>query len=59
MDNNQPEYLTQMQLSELLQIPVRTIEDWRHNKKGPPFVTLGRHVRYDLVDVKAWVKSRG
>lgn len=27
-------------------VPIKTLEFWRHARKGPPYVKLGRHVRY-------------
>ncbi|QAY74966.1 DNA-binding protein [Agromyces protaetiae] len=52
-----PTFLTQGELAELLQLPARTLEDWRLSPGGPPFVKLGRHVRYDLDEVLAWVRE--
>ena len=52
-----PVFLTQHQLAELLHVPERTLEDWRLTQHGPPYLKLGRHVRYDLDDVVAWAKG--
>jgi len=44
-----PAYLTEKQVSELTQIPVRTLQDWRRRKKKPQpfrFEKFGRAVRY-------------
>lgn len=51
-------FLTQHELAELLQLPERTLEDWRLTHLGPPYMKLGRHVRYDIVDVLAWAKEK-
>ena len=51
-------FLTQHELAELLQLPERTLEDWRLTGSGPPYMKLGRHVRYDIEDVLAWAKER-
>jgi hypothetical protein len=48
MDSSQtsvPVFLTQSEVAELLRLPVRTVEDWRLTRLGPPWVKLGRHVR--------------
>ena len=46
-----PTFLTQRELAELLRPPERTLEDWRLTHSGPPYLKLGRHVRYDVHDV--------
>ncbi|WP_327017645.1 helix-turn-helix transcriptional regulator [Cryobacterium sp. MP_3.1] len=48
-------FLTQREVAELLRLPERTLEDWRLTHTGPPYLKLGRHVRYDFQDVLAWV----
>ncbi|WP_241987542.1 helix-turn-helix domain-containing protein [Cryobacterium sp. MDB2-33-2] len=50
-----PTFLTQRELAELLRLPERTLEDWRLTHSGPPYLKLGRHVRYDVHDVLGWV----
>jgi len=53
-----PIFLTQRDVAELLRLPPRTLEDWRQTGSGPPFVKLGRHVRYDRDELLAWVRER-
>lgn len=38
--------LTTEELAEYLQIPARTLEDWRHRDYGPKFARMGKRVRY-------------
>ena len=45
-------------LSELLGVPVATLANWRCARKGPPFVKVGRHVRYRPADVDRWIADR-
>ena len=52
-----PTFLTQHELAELLRLPERTLEDWRLTHAGPPYLKLGRHVRYEVEDVLAWVRE--
>jgi len=33
-------------VSEYLEIPVCTLDRWRSTSYGPPFIKLGRNVRY-------------
>lgn len=49
--------LDERQLAAELQIPVRTLSQWRYRKVGPPYSKLGRHVRYLRADVDRWVAS--
>lgn len=53
-----PAFKTQTEIAELLQVPERTLEDWRLTHHGPPYLKLGRHVRYDLPDVVAWAREQ-
>jgi excisionase family DNA binding protein len=60
MDSSQlsvPVFLTQNEVAELLRLPVRTVEDWRLTRMGPPWVKLGRHVRYEQSELLAWVRG--
>lgn len=53
-----PRFLTQQEVAGVLQVPERTVEDWRLTGNGPPFMKLGRHVRYDLSELVAWARER-
>lgn len=52
-----PIFLTPQQVSESLQISIRTLEDWRLRGYGPPFLPVGKHVRYPLAGFEAWVAA--
>ncbi len=43
-------------LSELLQVPVKTLYQWRHRREGPQPMRIGRYLRYDPADVAQWLK---
>ncbi|MGO9780044.1 MAG: helix-turn-helix transcriptional regulator [Streptosporangiaceae bacterium] len=50
---------TPEQVSEYLQdIPLKTLARWRSIGTGPRFIRVGRHVRYDWDDVRAWKDSQ-
>ncbi|GGO47952.1 hypothetical protein GCM10012287_21800 [Streptomyces daqingensis] len=51
-------YLTPVDLAELLGIPVETVYQWRRKHTGPRGFRVGRHLRFDPEDVRAWVASR-
>jgi excisionase family DNA binding protein len=52
-----PELLTQQQLAEELQVSVRTLERWRREGAGPPWVRVGRSPRYRRDDVDHWLEA--
>ncbi|WP_435796886.1 helix-turn-helix transcriptional regulator [Streptomyces flaveolus] len=52
-------YLTPEDLVELFELPsVETVYQWRRKRIGPRGFRVGRHLRFDPEDVRAWVKSR-
>jgi excisionase family DNA binding protein len=51
-------YLTPVDLAELLGIPVETVYQWRRKHTGPRGFRVGRHLRFDPEDVRAWVASQ-
>lgn len=50
--------MTPVELSDRWRIPVGTLTQWRHRKVGPPYLHLGRHVRYRQSDVEAWLETQ-
>ena len=46
------------QAAELIGMSKRTLEKWRVEGNGPPFLKLGRRVLYSRADLKAWLLSR-
>jgi excisionase family DNA binding protein len=49
--------LTEQGVAKLLQVTVKTLQAWRVRGGGPPFVKVGRCVRYRLEDVEAYVAA--
>lgn len=49
---------TPADLAEFLQIAEKTLTDWRHRRIGPPYVRLGKHVRYAPATVRAWLAAQ-
>jgi len=45
------------ELSEYLNVPVRTLYDWRLAGKGPCAVHIGRQIRYFVTDVLEWLRQ--
>ncbi|MEU8644626.1 helix-turn-helix domain-containing protein [Streptomyces sp. NPDC048674] len=50
-------YLTPSDVAELLGVPIETVYQWRRKRTGPRGFRVGRHLRYDPDDVRAWVES--
>lgn len=57
--------LTEAQVSEMLQVPAKTLRRWRMINRGPRFVKLGGRlgsrsgtVRYPEAELLAWLNSR-
>jgi predicted DNA-binding transcriptional regulator AlpA len=46
------------QVSAFLGVPVETLYQWRKRKYGPPSARVGRHLRYDPADVRAWFRRQ-
>lgn len=50
--------LTAEELATLLQIPRKTLYEWRSKGVGPPACKVGRWLRYRPEDVDLWLKER-
>lgn len=45
-------------VSRFLGVPVATLHQWRYLGTGPKAYRVGKHLRYDPADVKAWLDTR-
>jgi excisionase family DNA binding protein len=45
------------ELSDYLKVPTQTLYQWRTKGYGPKGVRIGKHIRYDEQDVRAWVEK--
>ncbi len=45
-------------LAEYLGVPVKTVYRWNYTGTGPKFSKVGRHVRYQPEDVRAWLNAQ-
>jgi excisionase family DNA binding protein len=50
--------LTVEDLAAFLQVPTRTIYQWRHRNQGPRALKAGTLVRYTMKDVLDWLEER-
>ncbi|WP_371788455.1 helix-turn-helix domain-containing protein [Streptomyces griseoaurantiacus] len=54
-----PRYLTPDDLVEMFDLPsVETVYQWRRKRTGPRGFRVGRHLRFDPEDVRAWVDAQ-
>jgi predicted DNA-binding transcriptional regulator AlpA len=52
-------YLTPEDLVEMFDLPsVETVYQWRRKRTGPRGFRVGRHLRFDPIDVRAWVDAQ-
>lgn len=45
-------------LAAYLNVPVRTIRDWRYRGEGPPALKVGSLVRWRRADIDRWLETR-
>ncbi|MDB4963442.1 MAG: phage transcriptional regulator AlpA [Myxococcales bacterium] len=53
-----PEFLDEKRFCTVLGISPVTATKWRAKAKGPPFIRVGRLIRYRRTDVDSWLASR-
>lgn len=51
-------YWTTQEVSDFTRVPVGTLRQWRHARRGPRSVTIGGRVRYRKADVQAWIAEQ-
>jgi hypothetical protein len=49
--------LTEIQVAEILNLSVRTLQMWRFRRAGLKYVQAGRTVRYRRRDLIAWIDA--
>lgn len=50
--------LTLQEVAEYLGVPPATLYQWRYRGEGPSGYKVGRHVRYRVSDVEAWLEQQ-
>lgn len=51
-------FLRREELAQQLGVSPRTIDRWHTSRCGPPRVTVGRTILYNLNSVREWLRSR-
>ena len=50
-------YLTASEVAEITSLSKETLAQWRSQKRGIPYLKIGRTVRYDPVEVKSYLEG--
>ena len=50
--------LSDEEAAKELGLATQTLRNWRHQKKGPAYLKIGRSVRYQLEDLKKFKANR-
>jgi excisionase family DNA binding protein len=57
-DEERAQLVSIQELAELLRVPVTTVYRWRYTGNAPRGIRVGRHVRFAMADVFAWMEER-
>ncbi|HKS46224.1 MAG TPA: helix-turn-helix domain-containing protein [Amycolatopsis sp.] len=49
---------TRAEVADFLGLPVGTLTQWAHKGKGPEYIRIGRHARYDWAKVELWLNEQ-
>lgn len=52
------ELLTIDEVASYLKLPKSTLYSWHHRGEGPQPFKLGKHLRYRVSDLEAWLESQ-
>jgi predicted DNA-binding transcriptional regulator AlpA len=52
------QFLKDLEVHKLTGLGLSTLRNYRHLRKGPPYVKVGRAVLYDRSDVLAWLNAQ-
>lgn len=47
-------YLTSKEVADRWRLSDKTLANWRHAGKGPPFIRVGSRVLYPIEGINAW-----
>jgi len=43
--------------AKILGLAIQTLRNWRHNRKGPPYIKLGESVWYQVRDLLEYMEN--
>ncbi len=55
---NLPNFVDEKKLAKIIKRALPTLRNDRHKNRGIPYTKFGRSVRYDMVDVIEFMRSR-
>ena len=44
--------------ARLIGVAVQSLRNWRHQRKGPPYLKISRSVRYKIEDLESYMNSK-
>ena len=50
--------LDEKQAARFLSVAVQTLRNWRHQRRGPAYIKMGRSVRYQFKDLEDFMNQR-
>lgn len=50
--------LDEKRAAKILGMAVQTLRNWRHQRRGPVYVKLGRSVRYQMDDLENYIQKQ-
>ena len=56
--NHAGEAMDEKKASKILGISIQTLRNWRHLRKGPCYIKMGRAVRYQLEDLQYYMDKK-
>jgi hypothetical protein len=56
-DSHDVTYLTSYETARLIKFSAAALRKWRREGRGPPFIRVGRQIRYVASCVHAWAKA--
>ncbi len=55
--NRDSRLMSPEEVAEFTGLSTETLAQWRSQKRGIPYLKIGRSVRYDLADVQAYLEG--
>lgn len=49
--------MTEKRAAEILGLAEQTLRNYRHIRKGPPYIKMGRSIRYLEADLRAYLEK--
>ncbi len=59
LSSTRPQRLDTIGAAKFVGVSKRTLEKWRYEGGGPPYLKLGRRVLYCLGDLEEWISRQG